>query len=168
VYAALVSHWLKASTATRMTLGFCRLFTPAVVRMNSPRSDQKRRKPPLLLVVTASDALAGRRLGCEFHNEARPAIYFWASRRPFSRQFVRAAGAILGKNSGAPPVGAKRLSRSHFGGNISRNFHASADFDNDGSCPAHGSSPLQVVRSHTCNVVPRRSNANTAATRVMP
>ena len=159
----LLFRRLKASTATRMTLGFCRLFTPAVVsrtRRDLIRSGANLRccwwsQRATLSPVGALAASFTMRHGRDGHLFLGLA----ASRRPFSRQFVRAAGAILGKNFGAPPIGAKRLSRSHFGGNISRNFHARADFDNDGSCPAHGSSPLQVVRPHTCNVVPRRSNA---------
>jgi hypothetical protein len=62
-----------------------------------------------------------------------------AFRPPFFTSIRRCQlGAILGENSGAPLIGGSAGSRSHLGCQISRNFHASADFDNDRSGPAHG------------------------------
>jgi hypothetical protein len=64
-------------------------------------------------------------------------------RRPYSAR--RAGGSsILGGRSGDPLSERKRRSRSHFSGEISRHFEAGADFDNNGSGPAHGVSPKKA------------------------
>ena len=76
--------------------------------------------------------------------------------------------AVTARDSAGIPalrrLGGNAGSRSHFGCQISRNFHASADFDNNRSGPAHGLL-LQVrlrprgLSPGGSNVGPRPSNA---------
>jgi hypothetical protein len=94
------------------------------------------RQGRFIATMPARSSSAGQRIG--WRGRA-----CFATRAAFGPPFFTSIrrcrlGAILGENSGAPLIGGSAGSRSHLGCQISRNFHASADFDNDRSGPAHG------------------------------